>query len=405
MAVLALDLNSFFASVEQQDNPALRNRPLGVAPVMTETTCCIAASYPAKRFGVKTGTRIADARKLCPDIVIVEARPPRYVEIHEVIKAVVERHAPLLGPPPSIDEFICELPAYAKDWDSAARLGRQIKQAIIDDVGECLTSSVGIAPNPYLAKTASDMQKPDGLVVLKPEDLPQALYRLELRDLCGIGANMERRLRASRIDTVEQLYAASRLKLREVWGGVGGKDMWRYLRGEASFTVSTERRTVGHSHVLPPALRNDRDAHAVIHRMLQKAGMRLRRLKLTASGLQISLRYADRSRWHVEGHFTATDDTFGLTHHLNALWAQRPRASKTPKPMQVGVVLSGLIEAGHETLPLFAQDQPKTELLGAIDKVNLKFGKNTLYFGAAHRAKDRSPMRIAFSRIPYVAVE
>lgn len=405
MAVLALDLNSFFASVEQQDDPALRGRPVAVAPVASETTSCIAASYPAKRYGVKTGTRIADARRMCPGIVIVPARPPRYVEIHDRIRAVVERLAPLLGPPPSIDEFICELPAYAKDWDSAAALGRQIKRAITDEVGACLTSSVGIAPNRWLAKTASDMQKPDGLVVLKPEDLPQALYRLELRDLCGIGANMERRLRAAGIATVEQLCGASRLELREVWGGSGGEDFWRDLRGGTGYVASTERRTIGHSHVLPPELRHEAGAQAVIHRMLQKAAMRLRRLGLVAGALQVDIRYVDRRRWQDEGRFGTTSDSLALGHHLDALWARRPQAKGRPKPLKVGVVLGELVEAGRETLPLFAEDRPKPALNGTVDRINLKFGKNTLYFGAAHAAKDRAPMRIAFSRIPDAAVE
>jgi DNA polymerase-4 len=405
MAVLALDLNSFFASIEQQDDPALRNRPVAVAPVQSETTCCIAASYPAKRFGVKTGTRIAEARKLCPDIVIVQARPPRYVAIHEQIKAVVEGLAPLLGPPPSIDEFMCELPAYAKDWDSAAVLGRRIKQAIVEEVGECLTSSVGIAPNRYLAKTASDMQKPDGLVVLKPEDLPQALHRLELRDLCGIGANMEKRLRAGGIDTVEQLCAASKLKLREVWGGIGGEDLWHDLRGGTGYVASTERRTIGHSHVLPPEMRNEAGAHAVIHRMLQKAAMRLRRLGLSTAAMQVGIRYHDRRKWQAEGRFGASSDSLALSHHLDALWSRQPRGKNIPKPLKVGVVLSELIEAEHVTGSLFDSDQPKPELNGMVDRINLKFGKNTLYFGAAHAAKDRAPMRIAFSRIPDAEVE
>lgn len=411
MPVLVLDLNSFFASVEQQDDPHLRERPVGVVPVMSEGTCCIAASHAAKRFGVKTGTRVSDAKKLCPDLVLVEARPPRYVEMHQRIKAVVDRHAFVIEPPPSIDEFNCELPAGYQSWEGAAVIGRRIKRAIVDELGECLTCSVGIAPNFWLAKTASDMQKPDGLVTLKPADLPQALFPLALRDLCGVGANMERRLRAAGIDTVEQLCAASALKLREVWGGVGGEQMWGCLRGLADYHASSACKSIGHSHVLPPQLRTPAGAHAVVHRMLQKAAMRLRRQRLMAGSLQLDIRYlGDRgpagwgkSSWSEAGRFTATDDSFALTHALDALWARRP--ARSPKPLKVGVVLGELIEAGHETLPLFAADVPKKPLLGAIDSINLKFGKNTLYLGAAHAAKDRSPMRIAFTRIPDAEVE
>lgn len=400
---LALDLNAFFASVEQQEQPALRGHPVGVVPVMADTSCCIAASYAAKAFGVKTGTGVADARKLCPDIVLVEARPALYVDYHERIKAAVDRLAPI-STVPSIDEFICELPAGYKTWDTAAVLGRRIKRGIVDAVGECMTCSVGIAPNAYLAKTATDMQKPDGLVLLRPEDLPQALFGLELGDLCGIGRNMERRLNDAGIHTVEQLYEASKLELRKVWGGVGGEQMWNNLLGLSSWHAPTERHSVGHSHVLPPDLRSDTGAEAVIHRMLQKAGMRLRRLDLSAAGLGIFIRYVGKDRWKAAGRFNASDDSLAFTHHLQALWVQRPMTKKL-KPLAVGVVLFDLIERGHETLPLFEIDRPNTALLQTIDRINFKFGKNTLYLGGAHRAKDRSPMRIAFTRIPDVLVE
>jgi DNA polymerase-4 len=411
MPVLVLDLNSFFASVEQQDDPSLRGKPVGVVPMMSDSTCCIAASHAAKQFGVKTGTRVSDAKKLCPQIVLREARPPRYVEMHQQIKAVVDRHAFVIEPPPSIDEFNCELPAGYQSWEGAEEIGRRIKRAIVDELGECMTCSVGIASNFYLAKTASDMQKPDGLVTLKPEQLPQILFPLKLRDLCGVGANMEKRLLAAGIDTVEKLCTASALKLREVWGGVGGQQMWGCLRGVDDYHASTACKSIGHSHVLPPELRTPAGAHSVIHRMLQKAAMRLRRQKLMAGGMQIDIRYVgDRSptgwgkaSWSEAGRFTATDDTFALTHALDVLWARQPK--RAPKLLKVGVVLCDLIEAGHETLPLFAADVPKKPLLGAIDSINLKFGKNTLYLGAAHAAKDRSPMRIAFTRIPDAEVE
>jgi DNA polymerase-4 len=411
MPVLSLDLNAFFASVEQQERPELRDRPVGVVPVLADTSCCIAASYPAKAYGIKTGTAVAEARRLCPMIVLVEARPALYVQYHERIKSVVDRLAPITAVP-SIDEFTCELPAGWQDYARAAELGRRIKRAILDEVGACLRCSVGIAPNAYLAKTACDLHKPDGLTVLRPEDLPDALLRLELRDLCGIGPNMERRLHAAGIHTVERLYAASKLELRRVWGGIGGERMYDYLRGLASYEPPGARRSVGHSHVLPPELRSDGGAHAVIHRMLQKAAMRLRRLALAAGGMQIAIRYLGQARrgwdgrgWHAEGRFVQTDDTLALTHHLETLWARRPAAARKARPVQVGVVLFDLVESGRQTLPLFPSDQPHARLLETVDRINLRFGKNTLYFGAAHAARDRSPTRIAFTRIPDIAVE
>ncbi len=156
---LYVDLNSYFASVEQQLRPELRGRPVGVLPVMADTTCCI----DARRFGIRTGTPVWQARKLCKRIVFVQARPATYVDIHHRIVAAVESCTPV-GDVLSIDEMAYELMGSDCEEANAIKLGRQIKQAIYDQVGEVLHSSVGIAPNRFLAKTASNMQKPDGLV-------------------------------------------------------------------------------------------------------------------------------------------------------------------------------------------------------------------------------------------------
>lgn len=412
---LALDLNSFFASCEQQERPELRGKPVGVAPLLAETTCCIAASHAAKKFGVKTGTQVAEARRLCPGIVIVEARPPLYVAYHERIKACVEKLAPI-ELVPSIDEVICELPAYAKSIEGAKKLALEIKAAMRRELGECMTCSIGLAPNHYLAKTASDMQKPDGLVVIEPGDLPQILWGLELRDLCGIGPSMEARLRAAGIDTVRQLTEASRLQLRKVWGGVEGEWFYDKLRGLDVPMQTQQRASVGHSHVLPPDKRNEVDARAILHRMMQKAAMRLRRLGLVTGQMQASIRYIGRAQsagksgysrphWGTAARFTATDDTLILSHYLDQLWAQRPATPKGLNILHVGVTFTELLEARHQTIPLLPEEQPHTQLMDAMDKLNLRFGKNTLYFGAAHKGRDHAPMRIAFSRIPDVEVE
>ena len=201
---LVVDFNSYFASVEQEIQPALRGRPVAVVPVKAETTCCIAASYEAKKFGVKTGTRVSDARRMCPGLRVIEARPATYVEFHHKLVAAVESciHVEEVW---WINEMVCDLTGKWGQRENAMELAREIKRTIAARVGSILRSSIGIAPNPFLAKTASDMQKPDGLVVIEQEDLPACLHRLELRDLCGIGRNMEARLREHGIYTVESL--------------------------------------------------------------------------------------------------------------------------------------------------------------------------------------------------------
>jgi DNA polymerase-4 len=402
LRALYIDFNSYFASVEQQDRPELRARPVAVLPVMTDTTCCIAASYEAKRFGVKTGTNVGEAKRLCPGLVCVHARHELYVEYHHALLKVLDTCIPV-DEVRSIDEMTCTLTGSWRQRDKAMGIARQIKRAIHKNVGECMTSSIGIAPNSFLAKTAADMQKPDGLVVIEQSGLPQALHALELRELCGIGPRMEVRLKRAGIRTVEALCAAGKAELRRAWGGVEGEHMHDLLRGRQVYAPPSERGSVGHSHVLPPELRNDRDARAVMHRMLQKAAMRLRRMGYCAGGMWLSIRYAGTGSWAEEARFLETRDTVELTHVLNALWSRRPRGG--PKPMYVGVTLVRLIPATEATPSLFAPVRPRSALQDTVDRINLRYGKHALYFGGAHGGHEASPLRIAFNRIPDVEAE
>ena len=203
---LFVDLNSYFASVEQQVRPELRGRPVGVVPMMADTTVCIAASYEAKAFGVRTGTIVADAKRMCPEIVLVEGRHEIYTEYHHRVVEAVESCVPVTAVC-SIDEMACRLIGRERPLLNAIDLGIRVKRTIREKVGECLRSSVGIATNRYLAKVASDMEKPDGLVALPLDILPEALHQLTLSDLPGIGARTEKRLNEKGIRTMD----ASRL--------------------------------------------------------------------------------------------------------------------------------------------------------------------------------------------------
>ena len=229
LRALYVDFNSYFASVEQQLRPELRGRPVAVVPMIADTTCAIAASIEAKRFGVKTLTNVADAKRLCPEIVLVESRPTVYVEFHQKAKAVVESVAPIAAVN-SIDEMWIRLSGRDQPRPAAEGLAREIKYRLRQQLGECITCSVGIAPNTFLAKTASDMVKPDGLVVIEPSDLPNVLMPLRLNHFVGIGRKMLQRLNDHGITTTPQLLAADVARLREVWGGVEGERFWQKLR-------------------------------------------------------------------------------------------------------------------------------------------------------------------------------
>ncbi len=399
---LYVDFDSYFASVEQQLRSELRGKPIGVVPVMAETTCCIAASYEAKRFGVKTGTRVSDARKLCRGIKLVEARPAVYVEYHHKLVEAVESCIPI-DSVLSIDEMLCELTGSMQQYERATALGRKIKETIAKRVGTELRCSIGIAPNPFLAKTASEMKKPNGFVVIDTPDLPHSLFSLTLRDLCGIGEAMEKRLRQNGINTVEELCNASKFKLRKAWGGIEGERMYEKLRGELAYAPPTRRATVGHSHVLSPELRSGEAAFSVLHKLLQKAAMRLRSYGLVAGALEIKLKYTKGGSWEDKISFDPTSDTLEFLQALERLWEKKPKIKGAP--LMVGVTLFKLSEEKSCSLSLFKNDRSRNRLNIVIDKLNLRYGKNTVYFGGAQSGLRAAPMRIAFNHIPDIKIE
>ncbi len=399
---IVIDFNSYFASVEQQVNPKLRGKPVAVVPMMADSTCCIAASYEAKKYGVKTGTMVGDAKKMCPGIHLIEAEHGIYIKYHEKLVAAVESciHVQEVM---SIDEMACELPTNLRETEQVVALAKKIKKTIAEMVGTELKCSIGAAPNKFLAKTASDMQKPDGLVLIQQEELPERLYGLGLRDLCGIGKNMEERLHRHGIFTVKTLCLADKDLLRKVWGGYEGERMYERLRGEAIWHPASKKTCIGHSHVLAPQKRNETSALAIVDRLLQKALMRLRKDGYLAAGLHLTLKYEGRSKWTDDITFQETQDTLECIRLLHTLWNRRPKYDKNV--MAVGVTLFNLVAENNHTLSLFPRSADRKKLNVVMDKLNKQFGKDTLYYGGAFDALQDAPMRIAFNHIPDLETE
>lgn len=410
---LFVDFNSYFASVEQQEQPHLRGRPVGIVPVLTPSSCCIAASVEAKARGVRTGTLAGEAKKLCPDIELVLSRPERYIAWHHRLLAAIGRVLPV-GAVHSIDECDIELIGRERARDNAIELAKQIKLEIARETEHgAIRCSIGIAPNVWLAKTATDMQKPDGLIVIEHADLPRVLHELELIDLCGISASMQARLHALGIDTVAQLTSADRHTLGCAWGGIEGVRMWAALRGDWQPARITTRGSVGHSHVLSPPLRTPHGARAVLKKMLVKAAMRLRRYDMLAGALSVHIRYVGREeRFDGELVFDACDDSRDLLHHLSRILLVRNRRDDLPgargaRPLSVSVTLHRLIARAQSSGSLFGNEYRTHALNSVVDRINTRYGLNKVYFGGMHEAlqQDAAPMRIPFNRVPDTDVE
>jgi DNA polymerase-4 len=390
---LFLDLNSFFASVEQQEDPKLRYMPVGVVPMLADSTCLIAASYEAKAYGVKTLTKVADAKQLCPQIRLIEAKHGKYTEYHDRIVAAVETVLPV-DKVCSIDEMRFRLLETEATEASATEIALRLKAAIREQVGECMTSSIGLASNAFLAKVASDMQKPDGLVLLHPSELTRKLSGLKVTEFCGINRRMAVRLNLAGIYTADQMLKASEQELRCAFGSVLGARWWYLLRGYDVPEEPTRRRSLGNSHVLPPEFRTREGGYEVLLRLIQKSTARLRKEGLSARSVSFMVR-GEGEPWFYQERHKPTCDTIAIIDRLHAAWPSNPIKS----PTQVALTFSELVPTGQMTLSMFDEDNSRLRLAGAVDKLNERFGRNTILPAGLVRARDSAEERIAFQKV------
>ncbi len=394
---LFLDLNAYFASCEQQENPALRGKPIIIVQTMTDSACAIAASYEAKRLGISTGTLVREAKQICRAVIPVKAKHALYTEYHERILAAVDTCLPV-EKVLSVDEMACRLMGRERQVPVARELAFKVKRALREQVGECLTCSIGLAPNVFLGKVGSDLQKPDGLVVITKGNLPDVMLGMKLQDIYGIGPRMEQRLNRSGIYGVDQLWRTSSEQMRRVWGGINGVLFYQMLHGaDVQPPSSTQSKSMGHQHVLEPELRTNAGAKNFSHHLLAKAAERLRRNGYYCRRLGLSVSWCgDLESWWDDIGFHETWDTNFLLARLENLWAHVPPF----KPLAVGVVLQGLVPANMHQPDLFASNPRNEKLSLIIDKINSRYGRNAIGYGLLPSKVREFKGHAAFRRVP-----
>ena len=273
---LFLDMNSYFASVAQQEEPHLRGKPVGIVTVDKRGACCIAASYEAKALGIGVGTRREEALELCPEIEFREAKHDLYVEYHHQIKRAIEKIYPI-EKTHSVDEVACRLIGTVRKLKNAMEIGEAMRESIANDVGPAMRCSIGLGSSKLLAKTAGEMKKPDGFEWLTPEVMPNKLEGFKLSDLPGIGRSMEHRLLRAGILDIKSLYNLEAKHARKLWNNVNGERFIMALRGHDIPDPETRRSSLGHGQILTSGNRNREGARLVARRLLIKAATRLRR--------------------------------------------------------------------------------------------------------------------------------
>jgi len=402
---LYVDFDSFFASAEQHLQPHLRGRPVGVVPVASEHTGLIAVSREAKAVGIKRGTVVRDARRLCPGIVLVTARHERYVALHREIIRAIETVLPVKAIC-SIDEMLCAL--MPSEQADALGLARRVKGAIAREVGTTLSCSVGLGPNELLAKIAAELEKPDGLVALHPKDLPGPLLSLALTDIPGIAKGNADRLARAGIRDMSALWRMQPKELRRLWGSVEGERLWMGLHGYEVERPETQRRMFGHGRVLPTGWRHLAGAYACARVLLAKAASRMRRGGFSAKTLALWLTDRDSAGWYGEERFLPTADDPSLLASLSRLFGHAERENSAGTRLRsVHVTLQDLVGAGERAEDLFdftaeAQIKRRQEYLSVLaDRLNAHYQGRLLHWGPwAELPGGYAGAKIAFNRIP-----
>lgn len=400
--LLYLDMNSYFASVEQQVDASLRGRPVGVVTTLHEGACCIAASYEAKALGIRTGTRMRDARQMCPDITFRAARHDLYVDYHHRIKAAVETVLPIEGVH-SVDEFSCRLTGADRGLERAMELAQQMRAQIYQRAGVALRCSIGLGGSRLLAKIAGELEKPEGLQWLLPVVMPDKIAHLGLTGLPGISRGVEKRLLAAGIETVQALYALDPRHARRIWRSVQGERFIRALQGEDIPDPVTRPHSLGHGQVLSPENRSLDGARLVARRLLIKAATRLRRGRCFATYMHVSVKCREAGRLSYGARINATQDTFQLLNHYREFWARLAPVH----PASVAVMLGGLQSGHSHTADLFEARRGPGELTArerlclVVDGLNQRYGSDTVVYG--ERPVNMTPYtgaKIAFGRVP-----
>lgn len=393
--ILHLDMNSYFASVEQQANPHLRGKSVGVCAYPSLHSCIIASSIEAKAKGIKTGCRAKDSLFLDPNVVLVVNNSDRYRTTSKKIFSILARYSEEIETY-SIDEAFVNLTGWVPDLEAGRRVGLEIQRTIQREVGEWLRCSIGVAETRWLAKFAGDTAKKGTILILRKEDLP-AYYEqfFQLTDAWGINTRMERRLQQLGIFTLNELRTTPLWRMLRSLGRVG-YHLWANVNGIETDGLQIGRlpKSIGHSHVLLD--RKERSLpRRVLMKLCEKTGRRLREKHLQAHGLAVWWSFLDGDGYHESFRLPRpafdTNDIFCPSAELFA------ETTKGRDLLALAVSVFDLTPRVHQ-LSFFDDPVGRDAVTHALDRINNRFGEYTLYRGSMWQTERHAPDRIGFRK-------
>ena len=394
--IMHIDLNSCFATVEQQANPLLRGKPIAVAAYDTPNGCIVAPSVEAKKLGIKVGMRVKDGRLLCPDLLILSPDSDKYRAVHLALKRLLSNYTPSVTPK-SIDEFVLDFAGTPAMRRGLLAVSREIKDRIKKEVGDYLTVSIGLGPNRFLAKTASNLHKPDGLDEINKDNFLEVYEGLTLTDLTGIARQNAIRLNSVGIYTVLDFFRADLRLLRAAFRSVLGYYWFVRLRGWEVDDLDWGVKSFGHSYALPKFLTKPEELAPILAKLVEKLGFRMRGANFQAKGVHLGLLFKDSQYWHqgmsLGQPVSSSQDIYRVAYRL---------LSHSPYHLPVrNLAVSCFDLSPRDTLQLglFEDRLKKDNLIKALDDINDRWGSFVVTPARMANIPTAVPDRIGFGNI------
>ncbi len=395
-----IDLNSAFASAEQQAWPSLRGRPMGVTNRLSKECCVIAASYEAKALGIKVGTRRTEAMALCPDFVMLETDPSKYTHMYQNLMRIMKDYSPNIKMK-SIDEGIIDFHGTREvNNRTLVEIGYEIKQRMYTEVGSHMRVNVGIGTNRFLAKTAAGLHKPDGLDLIDHRNLIDVYKSMELEDITGIADGYGSRLRAHSIYTPLQfLEASDELLRRKIFKSINGLHWYNRLRGYEVDDYQTNLGMVGRQWVVKKPSNNDSYLRSCLHFLVETTGIKLRFRNVEARGVCVWVSFAAGGGWSDKKMLRATFYTNqDIWLHVSRLFDHRPKHMVV---RTMGLYLYQLTPSQRSQISMFDDVIKADYLTKTMDEINDFYGSFTVYSADTLVGKQEVKQKIPFGGTEY----
>ena len=377
--ILHVDMDAYYASVEERDQPSLKGKPVVVGGSADRRGVVSAANYEARKYGVHSAMPMVTALRKCPQAVVIPTRMSHYAEISKQIREIFHRFTPVVEPL-SLDEAFLDVDGCEGLFGPPPEIGRAIKAAILDETN--LIASVGVAPNKFLAKVASDLDKPNGFVVVDPDRVLEFLEPLPISRLWGIGKVSEKALRTVGIQTVGQVRQLSPEVLTDKFGETGTR-LWNLAHGIDKRRVVPDReaKSISHETTFAVDVGDKAVLRAWLLELTEQVGRRLRRSGLRAKTVNLKLRF---SNFETISRARSVSDPTDATNRLWEVAAELlDRATLDREVRLIGMGVSNITREHARQQSLFGDDKQDNQLDSVADSIKAKFGSGAISRGTS----------------------